>query len=140
MKLQVPIREGLFEERDGKATLLGSRCTSCGQVFFPPRTICSECLATDLEQAPLGGTGSLYSYSIVNIPAEHYPAPYAVGWILLPGGIRVFSQIRNWEGRRLKIGMAMALLIGKLWEEQDREIIGYSFRPEEEHYNEPGRR
>jgi uncharacterized protein len=132
MKLQVPIRENLFEEKDNQATLLGSKCGSCGKVFFPPKAFCPNCLGKELEQLPVGGRGTLYSFSIVNMPTEHYKAPYAVAWIELPNAIRVFSQIKGWEGHQLKIGEHMELVIDKLWEEEERDVIGYFFRPEQE--------
>lgn len=132
MKLQIPIREGLFKDIDGEATLIGSKCKSCGAIFFPPKNFCLNCSSKEIEPFFLGGKGVLYSFTIVHMPAEHYEAPYAIGWIQFPIGVLVFAQIKNWEQTELKIGMGMKLVIGKLWEEEEREVIGYFFYPEED--------
>jgi uncharacterized OB-fold protein len=63
------------------------------------------------------------------MPSEHFQPPYAIGWIELPEGIRIFSQIRGWQEHSLKIGMEMELAIEKLWDEGEKEVIGYTFRP-----------
>ena len=129
MTTKVPFKEGLFEKVSGKWTLVGGKCKQCGQIFFPPREWCLNCSSRDLERANLGRKGKLYSFTIVHMPSEHFEPPYAVGWIELPEGIRIFSQIRRWQEHPLEIGMDMELAIEKLWDEEEKEIIGYTFRP-----------
>jgi uncharacterized OB-fold protein len=129
MTTKVPFKEGLFEKVSGKWTLVGCKCKQCGQIFFPTRELCLHCSSRDLERANLGQKGKLYTFTIVHMPSEHFEPPYAVGWIELPGGIRIFSQIRRWQEHPLEIGMDMELAIEKLWDEEEKEIIGYTFRP-----------
>jgi uncharacterized OB-fold protein len=129
MKARVPFREGLFEESDGKGTLIGARCRHCGQIIFPRREACLKCLGQDLEPVHLSTKGKLYTYTVVHMPSEHFKPPYVVGWIELPEGIRIFSQIRGWQEHTLKIGMDMELNFEKLWEEEEKEVTGYVFRP-----------
>jgi uncharacterized OB-fold protein len=129
VKTRVPFREGLFEEIFGKVALVGARCRNCGQVTFPRRDTCLNCLGEDLELVQLSQKGKLYSYTIVHMPSEHFEPPYAIGWIELPEGIRVFSQIRGWQEQSLTTGMDMTLHIEKLWNEEDKEVVGYVFRP-----------
>jgi uncharacterized OB-fold protein len=129
MKTRVPFREGLFEENSGRCILLGARCRQCGQVIFPRRESCLNCLGHELEPIRLSRNGKLYTYTIVHMPSEHFTPPYAVGWIELPEHVRVFSQIRGWQEYPLEIGMDMKMNIEKLWDEEEKEIIGYVFRP-----------
>ena len=129
MTTTVPFKEGLFEKVSGKWTLVGCKCKQCGQIFFPNREVCLNCSSRDLERANLGRKGKLYSFTIVHMPSEHFKPPYAVGWIELPEGIRIFSQIRRWQEHPLATGMDMELAIEKLWDEEEKEIIGYIFRP-----------
>jgi uncharacterized OB-fold protein len=126
---QVPFKEGLFEEVDGEPALIGSRCRACGQVFFPSKTVCLNCQGTNLETIHLSRDGELYTYTTVHMPSEHFPPPYAVGWIELPEGLRVFSQVRGWQEHPLKIGMKMRLHIETLWQDGDNEMTGFVFRP-----------
>jgi uncharacterized OB-fold protein len=129
MKNRVPFKEGLFEEVSGKWVLVGCKCKQCGKVVYPVRKVCLNCLGRDLERLNLTRNGKLYSFSIVHMPSEHFQPPYAIGWIELPEGIRVFSQIRGWEEHPLKTGIDMELSIEKLWDEEEKEVIGYTFRP-----------
>ena len=126
---QVPFKEGLFEDVDGGPALIGSRCRACGQVLFPSKPVCLNCLSTDVKLVHLSRDGKLYTYTIVYLPSEHFPPPYAVGWIELPEGIRVFSQVRGWQERPLKIGMDMRMYVETLWQDGDKDVIGYVFRP-----------
>jgi uncharacterized protein len=126
---QVPFKEGLFKEAGDGPVLLGSHCRACGQVLFPSKQVCLNCLSTDVELIHLSRDGKLYTYTTVYLPSEHFSPPYTVGWIELPEGIRVFSQVRGWQERPLKIGMDMRMSIEKLWQDGDNEIIGYVFRP-----------
>lgn len=77
----------------------------------------------------LSQTGKLYSFTIVHMPSEHFSPPYAIGWIELPEGIRIFSPIQGWKENLLKIGMTMKLSFEKLWEEDEKEVMGYVFKP-----------
>jgi uncharacterized OB-fold protein len=129
MKTRVPFREGLFEETAGKSALVGARCRQCGQIIFPRRETCLKCLGHDLELIHLSRNGKLYTYTIVHMTSEHFQPPYAIGWIEMPEGIKIFSQIRGWQEYPLKIGMDMELAFEKLWDEADREVVGYVFRP-----------
>jgi uncharacterized OB-fold protein len=126
---RVPFKEGLFEEGDGGPRLIGSRCRACGQVLFPAKPVCLNCNSADIETIHLGRDGSLYAYTTVYLPSEHFPPPYAVGWIELPEGMRVFSQVRGWQETPLKIGMPMRMSIETLWQDGDNEVTGYVFRP-----------
>lgn len=129
MKTRVSFREGLFEEISGKGSLIGARCRNCRQIIFPKRDTCLNCLGTDLEQIHLSRSGTLYSYTIAHMPSEHFEPPYAIGWIELPEGLRIFSQIRGWQEQPLTTGMNMTLYLEKIWDEEDKEIFGYVFRP-----------
>ena len=125
----VSLREGLFTEDADGAALLASRCISCGQVFFPKRGHCLDCFGHDMEQVILGRIGRLYTFTIVHMPTQHYNPPYAIGWVEFPEGVRVFGQIKGWESQPLRIGMEMKLVIDTLWQEEEKEVIGYKFQP-----------
>jgi len=130
-KTKVPFKDGLFEVGASGGSLIGSRCRQCGQILFPRRDTCLNCRGDDTENIGLAPKGKLYSYTIVYMPSEHFPSPYAVGWIEMEQGLRVFSQLRGWQDTALKTNMDMDLSIETLWEEEDREMIGYVFRPSE---------
>ncbi len=129
----IPIREGLFRmpsEPGEKPHLLGSRCTGCGQQSFPPRKVCSRCFGEAMEIVPLSTDGKLYSYTIVEYPAPGLVGPYAIGYVDLPEGVRVFSILADWDRKSLKVGMDVELTLGKFKEDKEgNEIVTYKFRP-----------
>ena len=132
VKKEVPIREGYFHQATSpseESYLIGSRCKSCGQVSFPKREHCLECFGQDMERVILRGNCKLYTFTIVHMPTEHYDPPYAIGWVEFPEGVRVFGQIKGWESQPLKIGMKMKVVIDTLWQEVEKEVIGYKFEP-----------
>jgi len=131
MTTTIPFREGLFEDISGTWALVGGRCKQCEKIIFPPRAVCLNCLSEDMEKLTLSRNGTLYSFTTVHMPSEHFEPPYVIGWIELPEGIRVFSPIRYGQEQSLKIGMAMELSVEKLWDEEEKIVTGYVFRPSE---------
>jgi len=131
----VPFKEGLFTwplAPGEKPFLLGNRCRPCGKVYFPKVAVCPECLGENsLEEVKLGTGGKLYTFTIVRVPTPGFKVPYAFGYIDLPEGVRVCSQIHAEEPLedRLKLGMDMELTIGQIREEAGKSVIGYLFRP-----------
>src|SRR3546814_13514855 len=70
---QVPAIEGWFTT-DAEPCLLGTRCTTCGTVFFPAATgFCRNprCRGRDLEPTALSRTGTVWSYT----DATYTPPP-----------------------------------------------------------------
>jgi uncharacterized OB-fold protein len=128
-KEDIPIREGLFVEEANQAYLMGNRCEDCGQVFFPSRPFCSHCSSRKMEAIKLGNRGKLYSFTTSHMPSTHFVPPYIVGWIDLMEGIRIFSPLKKTEGQELQIGMEMELVIDELWQDGNKRVVGYRYRP-----------
>ena len=129
MTLQrVPLRKGYFTEEDG-GRLIGNKCKSCGQNFFPPRERCFNCFSLEMEPLKISQIGRLYTYTIVRMPVAKYQPPLALAWVEFPEGVRVFSQIKDWENTQLKVGMPMKVVLDTLWTEPEKEVYGYKFTP-----------
>lgn len=129
MAEKVPLKEDLFREDPSGGNLLGNRCDSCGKIFFPKAQICFECGHEELAEVQLSRRGILYSYTIGHMPSRHFTPPYAVGYVDLPEDVRVFAPLVTTEQTPFSVGMEMEVVIEKLWEEGDKEIIGYRFKP-----------
>ena len=141
MVQRVPIKESTFKETSEGGVLLASRCKSCGQILFPKATICFSCFSDNMQELPLSRRGKLYSYTIGRMPSLHFLPPYAVGFINMPEGVRIFAPLKLEESeyKQLRIGMEMEVVIEKLWEEVEKakepggkdiikEIIGWRFK------------
>ncbi len=125
----VPLREGLFTKESDKCFLIGNRCESCHQLFFPSRPFCFTCFSDRMETVKFGSKGKLYSFTTSSMPSLHFEPPYTVGWVDLEDGIRVFAPIERSKNQDLAIGMEMELVIDELWQEGDESVVGYKFKP-----------
>jgi uncharacterized OB-fold protein len=125
----VPFREGVFAEGPDGGRLLANRCKSCGQIFFPIVEFCLSCLDKDMENIVLGRRGQLYSYTIGHMASRHFQPPYAIGYVDMPEGVRIFAPLKMVEGKPFKVGMEMEVVIEELWREEEKRVIGYKFRP-----------
>jgi hypothetical protein len=68
---RVPIEPGFFtipDDPDQPPRLLGSRCGSCGEHFFPRRPVCAKCLARGTEDVELSTRSTLYTWTYVHFP------------------------------------------------------------------------
>jgi uncharacterized OB-fold protein len=121
-------KDSLVENQKGVA-LLANKCKSCGQIFFPKALFCFSCFNRDMEDLTLSRRGKLYSYTVAHMAAMHFEPPYAIGLIDMPEGIRIFAPLKMMPDKSFRVGEEVEVVIEKLWQEDDREIIGYKFRP-----------
>jgi len=129
MSNRIPIREGIFTENNGAGRLIGNKCASCGQIYFPKADFCFSCLSKVMEEVPLSRRGKLYSYTIGRLPSTRFSPPYFVGMVDLPEGVRIFAPLKVTDGQTVGIGMDMEVVIEALFEENDKYVIGYKFKP-----------
>lgn len=99
-----------------KGKVVGTRCKGCGQVFFPPRADCYQCLSSDMEWFEVSGTGKLVSFSKL----EYAPAgfgddlPYALA-VLDYGEYKVFGRISSdLSDEEIKVSMEMKTVVNRL--------------------------
>ncbi|MEI6758872.1 MAG: OB-fold domain-containing protein [Betaproteobacteria bacterium] len=133
----LPVAAGLFEGTGSAARLIGTRCTSCGSHYFPKSLSCRnpQCLEKAIQDVRLSREGTLYSYTV-----QHYQppalfrmadwAPYAIGSVELPEGLRVMGMLTGCDPTSLQIGMALELTVETLYRDaQGREVQTYKFQP-----------
>lgn len=133
----VPIVQGLFTGQGEAARLLASRCRGCGSVYFPRGLSCRHprCATKQLEDLPLGPQGTLYSFTVqaYRPPALFVMdawAPYAIGLIELPEGLRVMAMLTGRAPADWRIGEAVTLTTGVLYRnEAGEDVLTYQFRP-----------
>src|SRR5215469_6287008 len=68
---RVPIEQGFFRIPDDPAEpprLLGSRCPSCGETFFPRRLVCAKCLHEGTEDIELSTRGTIHTWTYCHVP------------------------------------------------------------------------
>jgi uncharacterized OB-fold protein len=112
-----PVADGLFTWPADQPRLIGSRCRECGVVTFPAQRSCPRCTSVDVEERLLGRTGTLYTWTVQGFrPKPPYAGPeefepYGVGYVELPGEVRVEARLTESDPSRLQIGMEMELTL-----------------------------
>jgi len=109
------------------------RCSECGKVFFPPRTVCSRCRGREFEKTTLSGEGVLETFTIIRVAPSGFvdQAPYAVGIVSLPDGVKMTAQIVDGDPEELAIGDRLRLEFRRVRQDGESGILcyGYKFVP-----------
>ena len=83
--------------KTGLPYLKGYRCRQCGEVWFPKFAHCPnpDCWSGEMEVIPLSRRGRVYSATDVFIGQHSMRRymPLTMGYIDLPEGVRIFSQL-----------------------------------------------
>lgn len=134
---QLPVAEELFSLTADGPALIGTRCTGCGTHYFPKSLSCRNprCDAKAVEEVGLGRQGRLYSYTVqaYQPPALFRMAdwaPYAIGLVEVPEGLRVMGILTGCELADLRIDMPLELVVETLYRDgQGHNIVTYKFSP-----------
>ena len=111
MTKKTPIAEGLFTWPSENPALLGSRCNSCGIATFPAAQSCMACSGQDVSVEELPRQGTLWTWTIQQfMPKTPYNSgetpetfqPYGVGYLELPGGVRVEGRLTESQSGQTK--------------------------------------
>jgi uncharacterized protein len=133
---RVPIEPGYFrvpDEPSQPPVLLGSKCTNCGEVFFPRRMVCAKCLHEGTDDVDLSTRGRLWTWTYCHVPMfgkKDADVPgYGVGQVDLPEGPRIQSILLG-EADDFEIGMELELDLETIQTNRDGdEVVIYRFRP-----------
>jgi len=112
-----------------ESRLLVQRCRQCGRRRFPPREICSECLARDSEWVESSGRGAVVSFNVMHQvyhPGFATEVPYAVVLVELEDGGRMIANVVDCPLERLRIGMP----VQAAFEKRSDEVTLPQFRPQ----------
>lgn len=131
------IDPGLFTWPSDEPRLIGSRCRSCGLVSFPATDGCSRCTANDTEEYLLAPTGDLWTWTVQGFRPKSPPyegpvdfTPYLVGYVALPGEVKVETLIVGTTVDEVKIGMPMELVIVPFESSVTNDaLVTFAFQP-----------
>jgi uncharacterized OB-fold protein len=135
----VPVAEGLFTWPSDEPQLIGSRCAACGIVTFPTQDSCPRCASTDMEVQLLARRGRLWAWTTQDFPPPSPPyagptgkafVPFGVGYVELPGEVKVESRLTESDPEVLALGMEMELVVVPFRTDDDgNEVVTFAFRP-----------
>ena len=138
-----PAIEGWFTTGADPA-LVGTRCTTCATVFFPPAGIdgggfCRNpgCAGEEFEPAELSRRGVVWSYTDAQYqpPPPYIPAtdpfePFALAAVELPEGLVVLGQVAEGYGvADLHVGGEAELVVETLYTDDTGDRLIWRWKP-----------
>ena len=138
-----PAIEGWFTTGADPA-LVGTRCTTCSTVFFPPAGIdghgfCRNpgCAGEEFEPAELSRRGVVWSYTDAQyqppppyIPASDPFEPFALAAVELPEGLVVLGQVAEGYGvADLHVGGEAELVVETLYTDDTGDRLIWRWKP-----------
>jgi uncharacterized protein len=120
--------------------LLGTRCTTCGTVFFPRASgFCRNpgCGGEEFEEIELSRRGTVWSYTDAQyqppppyIPASDPYEPFALAAVELPEGIVVLGQLAEGHGvDDVRVGSQVELVVERLYADETGDRIIWRWLP-----------
>jgi uncharacterized OB-fold protein len=138
---RVPVAEGVFTFPADEPQLIGSRCGACGIVTFPTQDSCPRCAATEMAEHLLPRRGRLWAWTTQHFPPPSPPytgaagkdfVPFGVGYVELPGEVKVEARLTASDPEVLTPGMEMELVLVPFRTDDDgNEVVTFAFRPVE---------
>ena len=139
---QVSIQEDVLIGVPDEPRLIGGKCPDCGNHVFPMQKDCPKCTGNQIEEVELSRRGTLWTWTVQGFPPKAPPyigetdpsrfESYGVGYVELPGEVKVEARLTESNPERLEVGMEMELTVVPLkTDEQGNEIVTFAFRPVE---------
>jgi uncharacterized OB-fold protein len=105
----------------------GVKCKKCGKLFYPKRSLCSNCKGNEFEDFNLGNECTLLTYTkLYAMPKGVKQIPLVLGIVEFKNGARVLGQIVTED---IEIGMTLRPLWGALRQIRGQKIYGFQFEP-----------
>lgn len=133
------IDEELFDWPAAEPALKASRCRECDSWAFPRMSSCRSCGSSTVETAMLPRHGTLWTWTVQRFrPKAPYRSgdtedtfvPFGLGYVELPGVLRIETRLTEHDPEKLQIGSAVELVFYTQFVEPDgTEVVNYAFRP-----------
>lgn len=126
-----------FYDRLREGSLSTTQCEDCGELHFPPRVVCPECMSDDLEYVSLPHEGTLFAFSTVRGSGPlGMETPFVTGVVELDGvDVRLSARIADAEYEDLSIGDSVTLVITEIEDDLEQQRVFYQFAPQSEGEN-----
>jgi hypothetical protein len=105
------------------------KCTKCGYIAFPPRSICPECQAREFEATVLPDHGKIVTYTVIRVAPTQFTdeAPYAIAVVEL-GDTRVLCQVTDCDLDSMAIGDDVKIEFRRIQAEGQAGILHYGYK------------
>ena len=112
--------------------IMGTKCKDCGEIYLPPRPLCSKCINSNLEWVELEGKGKLVAFTSITIAPTHMlnagysrDNPYIYGVVELDSGSRISGLILNVDAKKpedITVGTPMTV---EFIERDNKVFLGF---------------
>ena len=115
-KRPIPITDSdsdIYWKKAKEKKLYVQHCKTTNQYFLYSRQLISQIDETNVEWVEVSGKGTIYSFTIVYVPAGELfkdKIPYIVGSILLIEGARLISNIIFEDPNKIYIGQKVEVI------------------------------
>ena len=143
---QQPLAEGLFTWPSDQPALLGGRGPD-GKIVFPYRSHrVIDGKREELERVELPRRGTLWTFTTQQFRPTSPPyagnddaasfQPFALGYVELPGALKIETRLTVSDPTQLRIGQQMELVIEPFGrDEQGNDTVMFAFAPVSEEDN-----
>lgn len=125
-----------WREIPQRYNIIGNKCGSCNNIYFPPREACPFCRRKSIgkmQELKLCGKGEIVTYTIIHDAPRNFKeqVPYPIAIIKLEEGPKLTAQIVDCNINDVKIGMKVISTFRRIQEDGYTGAIyyGYKFRP-----------
>lgn len=80
--------------------LMGSKCKNCGEIWAPPRKLCTKCNTVDMEWFEFSGNGEVAAFSCIGVGSKFFAdkgysirKPYCFSVVKLEEGPMISGQL-----------------------------------------------
>jgi len=116
--------------RDRYYRLIGSKCSECGDEFFPPVYKCRGCGSENIRDKEMPKTGKIVTYTVLHepLPGFEAQAPLYLAVVKLENGARVLTQIVDSPEEIVKTGASVRATVRRAIVDGDSGQIVYGYK------------
>ncbi|HOB18893.1 MAG TPA: Zn-ribbon domain-containing OB-fold protein [Candidatus Methanoculleus thermohydrogenotrophicum] len=107
--------------------LIGTQCTTCGQYFYPPRSLCPKCRRSGcIIDHRFIGEGTIVTYTVIRSASDQFEntTPYVLAIVELDEGPRLTAQVVC-PPEEAKIGMRVKSVFRRVTADGESGTIHY---------------
>jgi len=110
--------------------LEAGKCDNCGEVHFPPRSVCRKCAGREFSVEVLPSKGKVLTYTVVEIPPLEFDSqkPYVNAIVELENGTRLTCMVAEAPPDEVDIGTEVELVFRRLQTGREWEVLQYGYK------------
>ncbi len=111
---------GRFVDDLAGGKITSTVCKKCGKQYYPPRSDCPSCMASEMDWKEVKTDGRLLTFTKIHVPPEHFAVrqplmpfssvqfePCPIGILEVEEGLPIMGWIPKMDVKQLKVGMKM---------------------------------